>query len=210
MSALILTYNVPEAKQQLILNRQTVADIYANKIQWWNDTALATLNPGVNLPNKTIRLVYRTDGSGTTNTFLQALSTFDPTAGFKVGDTFEWAFKNDITRALPAKGNSEGSFRVTLNPYSIGYMTPSFANGLPYFKMINKKGKIVSATSSSVQAAVAYGVAAGNKNLTTTASFTSPLGNLGNTIDAAADDAWPMAEFDFYLMFDKYVQFVNL
>ena len=41
-----------------------LADIYLGKVKKWNDAAIAKLNPGVKLPDETITVVHRSDGSG--------------------------------------------------------------------------------------------------------------------------------------------------
>src|SRR6516162_7575035 len=43
-----------------------LADIYLGKIRNWDDAAIARLNPNVRLPSRSILVIYRTDGSGTT------------------------------------------------------------------------------------------------------------------------------------------------
>ena len=53
--------------------------------QKWNDPKIAQLNPGVNLPDKAIAPVYRSDGSGTTFLFTDYLSKVDPEFKQKVG-----------------------------------------------------------------------------------------------------------------------------
>src|SRR6266542_2143170 len=43
-----------------------IADIYLGKITKWNDPVLTAANPDVQLPDKDIIVVHRSDGSGTT------------------------------------------------------------------------------------------------------------------------------------------------
>ena len=45
------------------------------EITQWNDPAIQALNPSVQLPNKPITAVHRSDGSGTTFAFTDFLST---------------------------------------------------------------------------------------------------------------------------------------
>ncbi len=53
---------------------EALAGIFLGKITNWNDPAIAKANPGVNLPNQTIIVVHRSDGSGTTYIFTDYLS----------------------------------------------------------------------------------------------------------------------------------------
>ncbi len=51
-----------------------LAQIYLGKITKWDDPAIKKLNKGVSLPNTTITVVHRSDGSGTTYNFTDYLS----------------------------------------------------------------------------------------------------------------------------------------
>src|SRR5262252_606414 len=51
------------APGQLVLDGQTVADIYMGKVTRWNDPEIKKLNPSVNLPGQAIAVVHRSDGS---------------------------------------------------------------------------------------------------------------------------------------------------
>jgi ABC-type phosphate transport system substrate-binding protein len=43
-----------------------LADIFLGKLRKWNDPAIRAINPDISLPNASITVVHRTDGSGTT------------------------------------------------------------------------------------------------------------------------------------------------
>ncbi|MEY5146643.1 MAG: hypothetical protein RL224_957, partial [Actinomycetota bacterium] len=61
-----IAYNVPELKD-VRLTPALISDIFLGKIKKWNDKKIADVNKGVKLPNQNINVVYRKDGSGTTN-----------------------------------------------------------------------------------------------------------------------------------------------
>jgi phosphate transport system substrate-binding protein len=63
-----IVYNVKGVKS-LRLTAKVASDIFQGKIKKWNDAKIKTLNPTAALPNKAIQVVYRADGSGTTNNF---------------------------------------------------------------------------------------------------------------------------------------------
>lgn len=63
-----VVYNVKGVKS-LKLTPKVISDIFQGKIKKWNDAKIKTLNPTAALPNKAIQVVYRADGSGTTNNF---------------------------------------------------------------------------------------------------------------------------------------------
>jgi ABC-type phosphate transport system substrate-binding protein len=60
--------------EDLQLSPPTIARIFSGKITVWNDRAITDDNPGTALPATRIRIVHRSDGSGTTDNFLRYLS----------------------------------------------------------------------------------------------------------------------------------------
>jgi phosphate transport system substrate-binding protein len=63
-----IVYNVKGVKS-LKLTPMVISGIFQGTIKKWNDPKIKTLNPTAALPNKAIQVVYRSDGSGTTNNF---------------------------------------------------------------------------------------------------------------------------------------------
>ena len=51
---------------ELRVTGPVLAEMFLGKISKWNDPKLAALNPGKKLPDQTITIVHRADGSGTT------------------------------------------------------------------------------------------------------------------------------------------------
>lgn len=78
ISAQMINYNIPGVSGNLKINGQILSKIYQGKITNWNDSALASINPGVKLPNLKIVPLHRSDGSGDTFIFTQYLSKADP------------------------------------------------------------------------------------------------------------------------------------
>jgi phosphate transport system substrate-binding protein len=61
-----IIYNV-KGVTNLQLTAATLAKIMSSQITKWNDPEIAGENPGVTLPNESISIFYRSDGSGTTS-----------------------------------------------------------------------------------------------------------------------------------------------
>jgi len=85
--AVVPVYNIPvlPRNQTLVLSRSTIARIFMGKIRYWNDTAILADNAAfprvANVMQKVgqpIKVVLRTDSSGTTEIFSTALASFDP------------------------------------------------------------------------------------------------------------------------------------
>ncbi|MGA7891643.1 MAG: phosphate ABC transporter substrate-binding protein PstS, partial [Candidatus Sulfotelmatobacter sp.] len=66
MGADVPAYNIPGVTAELKFTPEALAGIFLGKITKWNDKAITSANPGVNLPDRDIIVVHRSDGSGTT------------------------------------------------------------------------------------------------------------------------------------------------
>jgi phosphate transport system substrate-binding protein len=154
IGAEVMVYNVSGvASGQLVLDGPTVADIYLGKIGKWNDPAIKKLNPGVNLPDQSILVVHRSDGSGTTFVFATYLSRVSAEWKSKVGA----ATSVDWPVGIGAKGNEGVAGNVAQTNGSIGYVEYAYAkqNHLKYSRMVNKDGKTIAATIDTFKAAAA-------------------------------------------------------
>jgi phosphate transport system substrate-binding protein len=141
------------APGQMTLNGQVLADIFLGKITNWNDKAIAALNPGVTLPDSTIAVVHRSDGSGTTFNFTNYLS--------KVSDEWKTKVGSDTAvnwpTGLGGKGNAGVANFVNQVKGSIGYVEFAYAkqNNMTFTKLVNHDGKTVAPELKTFQAAAA-------------------------------------------------------
>jgi phosphate transport system substrate-binding protein len=138
---------------QIKLTGQLLADIYLGKITKWNDPALTALNPGVPLPDTTIAVVRRADGSGTTFIFTNYLSKVNAEWKSKVG---EGTAVNWPTGA-GGKGNEGVSAFVARLPNSIGYVEYAYVKQakLTYTLLKNKDGEFRAPDDEAFKAAAA-------------------------------------------------------
>jgi len=170
----------------LVLDGQTLGDIYTGKIKRWNDAALTTLNPKAKLPDLPIIVVRRSDGSGTTYNFTYYLSAVNEDFKKKVGtgEAVEWPV------GLGAAKNDGVANNVMQTKGSIGYVELAFAvqNGLAYTDMINSAGKRVKPKFESFQAA------AQNADWNNADHFNLVLANQPGA------NSWPMTVGTFILM----------
>lgn len=77
ISPISLAFNVPGV-EKLKLDPKTIALIFRNEINNWQHEAIASQNPGVDLPDLKITAVNRSDDSGTTENFTDYLSAAAP------------------------------------------------------------------------------------------------------------------------------------
>src|SRR5215831_14076627 len=98
LGAVVVIFNLAGADgtkiSKLNLDGTTIAGIFLGKIKAWNDPAITGLNPDVaaNIPATPIKVIHRSDGSGTTNaftTYLAAVSD-DWKNGPGVGKEVNW------------------------------------------------------------------------------------------------------------------------
>jgi len=78
LGADVPAYNISGVTAEIKFTPDALAGIFLGKITKWNDKALTSANPGVNLPDKDIIVVHRSDGSGTTYIWTDYLSRSAP------------------------------------------------------------------------------------------------------------------------------------
>jgi phosphate transport system substrate-binding protein len=153
LGGVVIAYNVPGAPAHVKLDQQTLANIFLGKITNWNDAAIAKLNPGANLPNLSIIVTHRADGSGTTFIFTDYLSKISPEWKSKVGNAkvVNWPAASSVG----AKGNEGVAGQVTQTPGAIGYLELAYAlqNNISYAALRNNAGAYVLPTLDSVRSA---------------------------------------------------------
>jgi phosphate transport system substrate-binding protein len=74
VSPIAVAFNLGEDILSLNLSAETIANIFNGTITKWNDDAIATDNPDVELPDTAISIIPRSDDSGTTKNFTEYLS----------------------------------------------------------------------------------------------------------------------------------------
>ena len=133
-----VAYNKPGCKLKLT-QKQTV-DIFSGRIKDWNQVGCAA-GP--------IRVVYRSDGSGTTFAFTNSLDAFGGW-GPGVGKAVKWP------TGIGAKGNEGVSGTIKTTSGAIGYVNTGFvrANRLQAAALQNKSGKFVLPMASTGSAAL--------------------------------------------------------
>ena len=142
--------------QQLKLTGSVLAGIYLGTITKWNDPQIIMVNTGLKLPDTTIAVVHRSDGSGTTYIFTNYLSKISTDWNSKVGNA------NSVNWPVGLGGAQSAGVAglVQQTPNSIGYVELAYAisNNIPYAQLQNSSGNYIIPTLASASAA-AEGVA---------------------------------------------------
>lgn len=188
IGGIVPVYNI-EGVGELVLNGQVLGDIYLMKIKKWNDPAIVALNKGAKLPDLEIKVVRRSDGSGTTAMFTEYLAQVNE--GWKaIGASKEPKW---VEGTVGGKGNDGVAASVKQLPGAIGYVEYAFAkkNNMPAAALINKAGKVVKPSAQGFAAAAAG------------ADWMAKPG-MGISLNNQMGDAtWPIAGATFILMHKK-------
>jgi len=184
--AVVLSYNLPDVKDTLMLTPAVLADIFLGKITKWNDPKIAAANKGVKLPATSIVIAHRSDGSGTSNIFTTYLAKVSDEWMTKVGkgSSVNWPI------GLGGKGNEGVAGLIKQTPGAIGYIELAYAvqNNMAFAKMQNKAGNFITPSIASVTAAANIQIPADTKV------------SLTNT-DAA--DGYPISSFSWVIIYKE-------
>lgn len=166
-----------------------IADIYLGKVKKWNDPAITALNPGAKLPDATIQVVSRSDGSGTTFNFTNYLSKISPAWKEKVGEgtSVQWPV------GVGGKGNAGVAAYVQQINGAIGYVELAYAlqNKMAYAQLQNAAGKFISPNLAS------FAAAASHADWKSAKDFQLVITN------APGDDSWPITATNFILVYKQ-------
>ncbi len=170
----------------LRLDGRTLGDIFLGKIQYWNDARIAETNSGLKLPKRRIRVIHRSDGSGTTWIFSKYLSAVNE----------DWAQKVGAGKALKwptgfgGKGNEGVAAYVRSVKGAIGYVEYAYAIQIKLkpVALKNREGNFVLPSIESFQAAAANADWAGTPGMAVV------------LVDQPGKETWPITGASFILM----------
>jgi len=154
IGAVAVVYNA--GFEGLKLDGDTLARIFLGEIKKWNDEKIAELNPGLNLPDKKILVVHRSDSSGTTDIFTNYLAKVSTIWAAKVGAGKSVAWPAGVG----GKGNPGVTGAVKNSSGSIGYVELAYAetNNLPTAAIKNRSGRFVAPSVDGTTQAAAGGL----------------------------------------------------
>ncbi len=197
--AVVPIFNIQGITSTLTLSRDVLVGIYSAKITKWNDPAIVALNPSLaqKLPAANITAVHRSDGSGTTEIFTNALSSFSADWKSRVGagQSVQWPV-DKAGNGVGGKGNQGVAAAVQNTPNSIGYVELDYAlaNKIPFANLVNKAGKTVTANAASIVSAMS--------DFATT--FTPKLTNI--IVDGPSDGTWPITGYTYIILHTQKMQ----
>ncbi|MDE1852165.1 MAG: phosphate ABC transporter substrate-binding protein PstS [Thaumarchaeota archaeon] len=202
-SGVVPAYNIPASaglKAPLRFTGDVLAKIFLGNITMWNDPAIAALNPGVTLPVQAVKVVHRSDGSGTMFAFTNYLS--DSNAYWKqhvgTGTLPNWP------TGLGCRGNEGVAGCIQNTPYSIGPLEIAYEivnkGSISYGSVQNAAGTFVLANLTNIAAGVtagATGLPAGNAVWTKV----SIINNIFN--DTKDANIYPITTFTYFMVYQQ-------
>ena len=153
VSGIVPVVNLRRLGGSLKLSGDVLARIFLGEITVWNAPEIAALNPGLSLPAEPIRVVGRSDGSGSTHHFSDYLSRVSPAWKARFGVVGRPVWPAGFTAV---KGSSEVSQAVRNTPGAIGYIDYSYVveDALTPVQLAAANGRYVAASPVSFRNAV--------------------------------------------------------
>lgn len=194
-----VVYNVDGIANGLKLDGATVGKIYVGEITSWNDAAIKALNPGVNLPDKAIVIVYRSDSSGTTFAFTDWLAKtstdWASTMSGKASKKPDWT-KSRATQ-LSGNGNDGVGNYVKTTPGSIGYIELAYIQSLKLnaAAIKNKAGEFLGPSTEGAKKAAAAAVP-------TLPPATGDWSDV-SIVDAPGAGSYPISTFSYMMVYSS-------
>ena len=183
--AVVVAFNL-QGIQEINLNPDLLVKILMGEINNWNDASLKVLNPTITFPNQAITVVYRSDGSGTTNMFTDYLNKVSPDWKSKIGSgkSVKWPV------GIGAKGNPGVAGTINHTKGAIGYIGSeyAFAEKISTALLQNQAGKFIKPGIASVSAAGKGEIPADTRVMLTNSS---------------AVDAYPISGFTWIILYKE-------
>ncbi len=147
MGAVVIAYNLPGV-DSLKMTPELLEKIFMGSITKWSDPLLKSVNPDIKFPDTKITVVYRSDGSGTTNIFSDYMTKVSQAWREKIGagKSLNWP------AGIGAKGNPGVAGTISQSVGSIGYIGSeyAFAQKIQYALVKNSSGKFINPDIKSV------------------------------------------------------------
>ncbi len=190
--SIVMAYNLPGVESGLKLTQEAYVDIFMGKITKWNDPKIAEANPDLTLPNQTITVVHRSDGSGTTGVFTKHLSAISPNweKAIGAGKSVEWPTTKG--KFIGGKGNEGVTASIQQNQGSIGYIEYGYAknNKLNMAALQNQAGKFIEPTDETAA--------------NTLAAVQLPENLRAFITDPEGDESYPIVTYSWLLAYKQY------
>ncbi|MFP4520661.1 MAG: phosphate ABC transporter substrate-binding protein PstS [Fibrobacterota bacterium] len=150
IGAVAIIYNLSEARN-LCFSPETIAGIFSGTIKKWDHKEIRKENPNATLPSEQIKVIHRSEGSGTTFIFTDYLSKVSKNWKKSTGRGKRVRWQT----GMGVEGNEGMAEFISRVSGSIGYAQHSFAanRGLPAAAIKNRSGKFITPNLKSLSLA---------------------------------------------------------
>lgn len=150
-------YTAAKVADGLNLTAQNISDIFTGRVTRWNDASIKANNTKIALPNKAIKVFYRSGSSGTNENISNYLAQNLPGQGWVKSSTWATA----INGALPSGTTSpvgtglgtsalvSGTLEDTLNGFGYFDLSDAITADVSIAKLKNAAGAFVAPTASA-------------------------------------------------------------
>ena len=192
ISAVVVSYNVPELTQPLKLNGTVLAEIFRGNITSWNDPQVQNLNPGQNLPNHYVLPYHMAEAEGTTFVFTSYLNLF-PNWPFKPSTS--WPSSSQVAVGSEVSTDALVANQIETTQYTIGYMELSYAIDarLTYASIQNSAGNYIVPSETSAAASL--------RRLTHDLPRSDQDWSSVNLLNEPDGDAYPLVTFTYLIVY---------
>ncbi len=161
-----VAYNL-EGVDELTLSVDNIVEIFQGVIKNWNDPKIAESNPGVELPDQKINVVYRADESGTSDNFQKFLIAASDGKWESKGK----AFPTEVGSG--ANGSTGVADQVANTPGAITYVEAGFADKIAKVDFGNGPVELNSTTVGNALAHMKFSTEGHNMVVDSEALFAS-------------------------------------
>jgi phosphate transport system substrate-binding protein len=167
MGAVVIAYNLPGV-DNLKMTPELLENIFMGTITRWDDPKIKAVNKEVKLPDMKITVVYRSDGSGTTNIFSDYMTKVSKAWSDKIGTgkSLNWP------TGIGAKGNPGVAGTISQSTGTIGYIGSeyAFAQKIQFASVQNSSGNFISPDIKTVSFAAKGEIPSDSRILVTNSS----------------------------------------
>jgi phosphate transport system substrate-binding protein len=185
MGAVVIAYNLPTI-DNLRMTPELLENIFTGTITKWNDPRIMAVNPQLNMPDRNITVVYRSDDSGTTFIFSDYMSKVSSLWKEKIGrgKSLNWLI------GIGAKGNPGVAGTIGQSVGTIGYLGSeyAFAQKIRFALVQNSSANFVAPDIKSVSSAAKVEIPADTRTMVT---------------DSSDPEAYPISGFTWIILYKE-------
>jgi phosphate transport system substrate-binding protein len=145
----VFAYTAAGVSDGLNLTAQNVSDIFKGQITMWNDSRIKANNAKIKLPNKTIKVFYRSGSSGTSENLTNYLAQNLPGAGWTKNSTFSSANTGLVGTGFSTSAALAAQLEDSLNGFGYFDYSDAINSDVAIAKLQNVAGAFIAPSPAS-------------------------------------------------------------